>query len=83
MTFVPARHHSVLTPSSAANPLRSWSFYISSEGAPPATTWLKLETIDGPNFSGLPLWFAHDPTRNTLSDMPFLSLCERHRTFVR
>ena len=50
-----------VTPSSAADPLRSKSLEVSAvTGAPPGTNWLLLQTTAGPQFSGLPAWFPLD-----------------------
>jgi hypothetical protein len=50
-----------VTASSATDPLTSKVFEVSAvNNTPPASNWLLLETVDGPCFSGLPLWFPLD-----------------------
>ena len=50
-----------ITPSSVNDPIKSKTVEISAVvGAPPSATWLLVETVAGPQFSGLPFWFPLD-----------------------
>ena len=43
-------------------------------GAPAGATWLLLDTVSGPRFSGLPAWFPVDAQIESVS-IPWWSEC--------
>jgi hypothetical protein len=50
-----------ITSSSVNDPIKSKTFEVSAvEGAPPNANWLLMETVAGPQFSGLPFGAAAD-----------------------
>lgn len=50
-----------VTASSAVAPITAKEFEVTAvKNAPPGTTWLLLDTVAGPRFSGLPVWFPLD-----------------------